>query len=170
MKFSGALPLQDDKRLVLHLVSDQEEEVRKKELRDKAKKELDDWYKHHQEQLEKTKENNRWGSVTHTHRHTHRHTLYQGEQQVRQRHTHTLSTKTLRLICFCFFRVSDTHKTIGLTCFDSRASLALRQRAVHTFQYYPLSEVRGSYVEKFDRNFIFISDWKFFEKWVMSLS
>ena len=59
MKFSGALPLQDDKRLVLHLVSDQEEEVRKKELRDKAKKELDDWYKHHQEQLEKTKENNR---------------------------------------------------------------------------------------------------------------
>ncbi|KAK3782412.1 hypothetical protein RRG08_033053 [Elysia crispata] len=38
---------------------DQEEEVRKKELREKAKKELDDWYKHHQEQLEKTKENNR---------------------------------------------------------------------------------------------------------------
>ncbi|GFS22792.1 clathrin light chain [Elysia marginata] len=38
---------------------DEEEEVRKKELKEKAKKELDDWYKHHQEQLEKTKENNR---------------------------------------------------------------------------------------------------------------
>ncbi|RUS88231.1 hypothetical protein EGW08_003997 [Elysia chlorotica] len=38
---------------------DKEEEVRKKELREKAKKELDDWYKHHQEQQEKTKENNR---------------------------------------------------------------------------------------------------------------
>ncbi|BFZ21433.1 hypothetical protein BsWGS_24470 [Bradybaena similaris] len=38
---------------------DTEEEQRKKELKEKAKKELDDWYKHHAEQLEKTKENNR---------------------------------------------------------------------------------------------------------------
>jgi hypothetical protein len=38
---------------------DAEEEIRKKELKEKAKKELDDWYKHHGEQLEKTKENNR---------------------------------------------------------------------------------------------------------------
>ncbi|XP_059157960.1 clathrin light chain A-like [Physella acuta] len=39
--------------------NDSEEEKRKKELKEKAKKELDDWYKHHTEQLEKTKENNR---------------------------------------------------------------------------------------------------------------
>uniref|UniRef100_A0A2C9K0D3 Clathrin light chain n=1 Tax=Biomphalaria glabrata TaxID=6526 RepID=A0A2C9K0D3_BIOGL len=38
---------------------DIEEEKRKLELKEKAKKELDDWYKHHAEQLEKTKENNR---------------------------------------------------------------------------------------------------------------
>ncbi|CAG5131963.1 unnamed protein product [Candidula unifasciata] len=38
---------------------DAEEELRKKELKEKAKKELEDWYKHHAEQLEKTKENNR---------------------------------------------------------------------------------------------------------------
>ncbi|XP_059158439.1 clathrin light chain A-like [Physella acuta] len=38
---------------------DSEEAKRKKELKEKAKKELDDWYKHHTEQLEKTKENNR---------------------------------------------------------------------------------------------------------------
>lgn len=39
--------------------SDAEETERKNELREKAKKELDDWYRHHAEQLEKTKENNR---------------------------------------------------------------------------------------------------------------
>lgn len=38
---------------------DSEEEKKKQELREIAKKELDDWYKHHNEQLEKTKENNR---------------------------------------------------------------------------------------------------------------
>lgn len=38
---------------------DEEEEKRVKEWRDIAKKELDDWYKHHEEQLTKTKENNR---------------------------------------------------------------------------------------------------------------
>ncbi|XP_069106409.1 clathrin light chain A-like isoform X3 [Argopecten irradians] len=38
---------------------DKEEEKKQQEMRDAAKKELDDWYKHNQEQLEKTKENNR---------------------------------------------------------------------------------------------------------------
>ncbi|KAK7473883.1 hypothetical protein BaRGS_00034872 [Batillaria attramentaria] len=38
---------------------DEEEEKTKEEWRSKAKKELDDWYKHHAEQLEKTRENNR---------------------------------------------------------------------------------------------------------------
>ncbi|XP_033726581.1 clathrin light chain B-like isoform X2 [Pecten maximus] len=38
---------------------DKEEEKKQEEMRDGAKKELDDWYKHNQEQLEKTKENNR---------------------------------------------------------------------------------------------------------------
>ncbi|CAC5371216.1 Clathrin light chain B,Clathrin light chain,Clathrin light chain A [Mytilus coruscus] len=38
---------------------DKEEEERKIDMRESAKKELDDWYKHHAEQLEKTKENNR---------------------------------------------------------------------------------------------------------------
>ncbi|KAL8572582.1 hypothetical protein ACOMHN_017216 [Nucella lapillus] len=38
---------------------DQAEEKTKEDWRQKAKKELDDWYKHHLEQLEKTKENNR---------------------------------------------------------------------------------------------------------------
>merc|ERR1711860_253562 len=38
---------------------DSEEEAKKQELRDIAKKELDDWYKHHNEQMQKTKENNR---------------------------------------------------------------------------------------------------------------
>ncbi|XP_076437526.1 clathrin light chain B-like isoform X2 [Babylonia areolata] len=38
---------------------DEAEEKMKEEWRQKAKKELDDWYKHHLEQLEKTKENNR---------------------------------------------------------------------------------------------------------------
>ena len=43
---------------VVH-VSDEAEEKEKEEWRQKAKKELDDWYKHHSEQLEKTRENNR---------------------------------------------------------------------------------------------------------------
>merc|ERR1711923_289328 len=38
---------------------DAEEEQKKNELREIAKKELDDWYKHHNEQMQKTKENNR---------------------------------------------------------------------------------------------------------------
>ncbi|XP_060066822.1 clathrin light chain A-like isoform X1 [Ylistrum balloti] len=38
---------------------DKEEEKKQQEMREGAKKELDDWYKHNQEQLEKTKENNR---------------------------------------------------------------------------------------------------------------
>jgi len=38
---------------------DAEEEAKKQELREIAKKELDDWYKHHNEQMQKTKENNR---------------------------------------------------------------------------------------------------------------
>ncbi|XP_035826001.1 clathrin light chain B isoform X2 [Aplysia californica] len=38
---------------------DSEEDKKKLELKEVAKKELDDWYKHHTEQLEKTKENNR---------------------------------------------------------------------------------------------------------------
>ena len=39
---------------------DEEEGEKKTEMREIAKKELDDWYKHHAEQLEKTKENNRY--------------------------------------------------------------------------------------------------------------
>ncbi|XP_069106411.1 clathrin light chain A-like isoform X4 [Argopecten irradians] len=42
---------------------DKEEEKKQQEMRDAAKKELDDWYKHNQEQLEKTKENNRRGNM-----------------------------------------------------------------------------------------------------------
>ncbi|VDI16705.1 Hypothetical predicted protein [Mytilus galloprovincialis] len=38
---------------------DKEEEQKKIDMRESAKKELDDWYKHNAEQLEKTKENNR---------------------------------------------------------------------------------------------------------------
>ncbi|OWF40148.1 clathrin light chain B-like isoform X2 [Mizuhopecten yessoensis] len=38
---------------------DKEEDNKQEEMRDSAKKELDDWYKHNLEQLEKTKENNR---------------------------------------------------------------------------------------------------------------
>jgi hypothetical protein len=39
---------------------DEEEGEKKTEMREIAKKELDDWYKHHAEQLEKTKENNQY--------------------------------------------------------------------------------------------------------------
>jgi hypothetical protein len=38
---------------------DEAEQVRMNELREQAKKELDDWYKHYEEQLNKTKEINR---------------------------------------------------------------------------------------------------------------
>jgi len=40
---------------------DSEEESKKTELQEAAKKELDDWYKHYAEQLSKEKENNRAG-------------------------------------------------------------------------------------------------------------
>lgn len=42
-----------------HLSIDKEEEQKRGEMREIAKKELDDWYKHHGEQMEKTKDNNR---------------------------------------------------------------------------------------------------------------
>ena len=42
------------------VLADEAEERAKEEWRQKAKKELDDWYKHHAEQLEKTRENNRY--------------------------------------------------------------------------------------------------------------
>ena len=38
---------------------DAEEEQKKKEWRESAKKELEDWYKNRQEQLQKTHENNK---------------------------------------------------------------------------------------------------------------
>lgn len=38
---------------------DREEEKKKLELRDQAKKELEDWYKHHEESISKTKASNR---------------------------------------------------------------------------------------------------------------
>lgn len=39
---------------------DREEEKKKEELREQAKKELEDWYKHHQETISKTKSSNRY--------------------------------------------------------------------------------------------------------------
>lgn len=38
---------------------DREEEKKKLELREQAKKELEDWYKHHEEAISKTKASNR---------------------------------------------------------------------------------------------------------------
>lgn len=38
---------------------DREEEKKKLELREDAKKELEDWYKHHEESISKTKASNR---------------------------------------------------------------------------------------------------------------
>lgn len=38
---------------------DREEEKKKLELREEAKKELEDWYKHHEESISKTKASNR---------------------------------------------------------------------------------------------------------------
>lgn len=42
---------------------DLEEEKKKDELREQAKKELEDWYKHHEEAIAKTKSSNRWGKI-----------------------------------------------------------------------------------------------------------
>lgn len=39
---------------------DREEERKKEELREQARKELEDWYKHHEEAISKTKAANRW--------------------------------------------------------------------------------------------------------------
>lgn len=39
---------------------DREEEKKKEELREQAKKELEDWYKHHEETISKTKSSNRY--------------------------------------------------------------------------------------------------------------
>lgn len=38
---------------------DREEEKKKDELREQARKELEDWYKHHEESIAKTKSSNR---------------------------------------------------------------------------------------------------------------
>lgn len=38
---------------------DLDEEKKKEELREQAKKELEDWYKHHEESISKTKASNR---------------------------------------------------------------------------------------------------------------
>ena len=38
---------------------DQEEEKKKTEMKEHARKELDDWYKHHKEAIEKTRSANR---------------------------------------------------------------------------------------------------------------
>jgi DNA phosphorothioation-dependent restriction protein DptG len=38
---------------------DLEEDKKKEELREQAKKELEDWYKHHEETISKTKSANR---------------------------------------------------------------------------------------------------------------
>lgn len=38
---------------------DLEEEKKKSELREQAKLELEEWYKHHEEQIKKTKSTNR---------------------------------------------------------------------------------------------------------------
>lgn len=38
---------------------DREEELKKTELREQARKELEDWYKHHEESISKTKTTNR---------------------------------------------------------------------------------------------------------------
>lgn len=43
---------------------DCEEEKKKLELREEAKKELEDWYKHHEESISKTKASNRYNQMT----------------------------------------------------------------------------------------------------------
>lgn len=45
---------------------DREEELKKTELREQARKELEDWYKHHEESIGKTKATNRWVSELRT--------------------------------------------------------------------------------------------------------
>lgn len=42
---------------------DREEEKKKLELREEAKKELEDWYKHHEESISKTKASNRYNYI-----------------------------------------------------------------------------------------------------------
>lgn len=39
---------------------DREEELKKTELREQARKELEDWYKHHEDAIGKTKSSNRY--------------------------------------------------------------------------------------------------------------
>jgi hypothetical protein len=49
---------------LLHIltdISDANEEKRKEELREGARKELAEWYRHHEEQIAKTKTANRYG-------------------------------------------------------------------------------------------------------------
>lgn len=56
---------------------DREEEKKKLELREEAKKELEDWYKHHEESISKTKASNRYKfysrslSLSHTYTSSH---------------------------------------------------------------------------------------------------
>ena len=45
---------------MLLFITDAESEEKKREWREIAKKELEDWYRHRAEQLEKTKKNNRF--------------------------------------------------------------------------------------------------------------
>ncbi|XP_023339167.1 clathrin light chain A isoform X9 [Eurytemora carolleeae] len=45
-------------------LKDENEEKKRKELKEQAKQELNDWYKHYEEQLQKTKENNRSAEET----------------------------------------------------------------------------------------------------------
>lgn len=44
---------------------DEEEEHKKKEMKEQAKKELEEWYKHHKEAIEKTRSANRYVSKLH---------------------------------------------------------------------------------------------------------
>jgi hypothetical protein len=46
---------------ILTDISDANEEKRKEELREGARKELAEWYRHHEEQIAKTKTANRYG-------------------------------------------------------------------------------------------------------------
>jgi DNA phosphorothioation-dependent restriction protein DptG len=46
--------------LIFTNISDANEEKRKEELREGAKKELAEWYRHHEEQIAKTKTANRY--------------------------------------------------------------------------------------------------------------
>lgn len=47
--------------LILTDISDANEEKRKEELREGARKELAEWYRHHEDQIAKTKTANRYG-------------------------------------------------------------------------------------------------------------